>query len=99
MVKKIIWTNLADTQLSLAFLDLLEESESLDITIKVMTEIYESVKILSSHPEIYALDDFRRNNDGSIRAFEKHTYRISYRVTETTIYIIQVRYARKRPKI
>ncbi len=97
MGKKIIWTHLADAQLNEAFLGLLEESESLDITVKVIDEIYESVSILSEHPEIYELDELRENNDGSVRAFEKHTYRISYQVTETTVYIIQVRYARKEP--
>jgi hypothetical protein len=34
---------------------------------------------------------------GNIRAYEKHTYQISYLVEEDAIYIIRVRYARKEP--
>lgn len=98
MGKRIIWTHQADAQLSQAFLDLLEESESVTITTKVITEIYESVQILSSQPEIYKLDELRRKNNGDIRAFEKHAYRISYQINDDKVYIIQIRYARKKPQ-
>lgn len=98
MGKTIIWTHQADAQINQAFIDLLEESESITITTKVITEIYESVRILSSQPEIYKLDELRRKNNGDIRAFEKHSYRISYQIDGEKVYIIQIRYARKKPQ-
>lgn len=97
MGKEIIWTNHAIAQLNEAFLDLLEESESIEITTRVISEVHESVEILKTHPEIYKLDTLRKNNTGTIRAFEKHSYRISYQVEEDKVYIIRVRHASKEP--
>ena len=97
MGKTIIWTHQADAELSEAFLELLEQSESIEITTKVITEIYESASILATDPEIYKLDTLKENYKGNIRAYEKHTYRISYLVEEKAIYIIRVCYARKEP--
>ena len=97
MGKTIIWTHQAESELNEAFLDLLEQSESLETTTKIITEIYESAVILATNPEIYKLDTLKENNNGNIRAYEKHTYRISYLVEEEAVYIIRVRYARKEP--
>tara|TARA_R110000851_G_scaffold81391_6_gene178841 strand:+ start:56733 stop:56885 length:153 start_codon:yes stop_codon:yes gene_type:complete len=46
---------------------------------------------------IYKLDALRKNNKGDIRAYGKHTYRISYQIEKEAIYIIRVRYPRKVP--
>lgn len=97
MEKKIIWTHQAEDDLHNAFLDLLEYSESLEITSRIISEIYESVSVLAKNPEIYKLDSLKVNNKGNIRALEKHIYRISYLVDTETIYIIRVRSARKEP--
>lgn len=97
MGKTIVWTHQADAELNEAFLDLLEQSESLETTMRIITEIYESASILATNPEIYKLDTLKENNKGNIRAYEKHTYRISYLIEEEAVYIIRVRYARKEP--
>lgn len=97
MGKAIIWTHQADAELNEAFLDLLEKSESLETTTRIISEIYESASILATDSEIYKLDTLKENNIGNIRAYEKHTYRISYLVEEEAVYIIRVRYARKEP--
>ncbi|MDC6353989.1 MULTISPECIES: type II toxin-antitoxin system RelE/ParE family toxin [unclassified Robiginitalea] len=97
MGKKIIWTHRADADLNQAFLDLLEQSKSMETTVRVITEIYDSTAILASDPEIYRLDTLKKNNRGNIRAYEKHTYRISYLIEQKAVYIIRVRYARKEP--
>ncbi len=97
MGKTVIWTHQADAELNEAFLDLLEQSESIKTTIRIITEIYESASILATNPEIYKLDNLKENNKGNIRSYEKHTYRISYLIEEKAIYIIRVRYARKEP--
>ncbi|WP_194766661.1 type II toxin-antitoxin system RelE/ParE family toxin [Tamlana sp. I1] len=97
MGKAIIWTHSADADLSEAFLELLEQSKSIETTTRIITEIYESTSILADNPEIYKLDTLKENNKGNIRAYEKHTYRISYLVEKNAIYIIRVRYARKEP--
>jgi len=97
MGKTIIWTQQASAELNEAFLELLEQSESVETTTRIITEIYESVSILATNPEIYELDTLKENNKGNIRAYEKHTYRISYLIKQEAVYIIRVRYARKEP--
>lgn len=95
MGKTVIWTHQADAELNEAFLDLLEQSELIETTTRIITEIYESASILATDPEIYKLDTLKENNKGNIRTNEKHTYRISYLIEEEAVYIIRVRYARK----
>ena len=97
MGKTIIWTHQADAELNEAFLDLLEKSASIETATRIITEIFESTLILESNPEIYKLDSLKENNKGNIRAYQKHTYRISYLIEEETVYILRVRYARKEP--
>ena len=97
MGKKIIWTNHAITELSEAFLELLEQSESIETTTRIINEVHKSASILATNSEIYKLDTFRKDNKGNIRAYEKHTYRISYQVEKDAVYFIRVRYARKEP--
>ncbi|MGB0948547.1 MAG: type II toxin-antitoxin system RelE/ParE family toxin [Marinirhabdus sp.] len=36
-------------------------------------------------------------NDGSYRAFEKHSYRVSYRITENEIRILRLRHTSRNP--
>jgi len=62
MGKKIIWTHNAEAELNEAFLDLLEESKSIETTTKVITEVYESTSILSTSAEIYKLDTLKKDN-------------------------------------
>jgi plasmid stabilization system protein ParE len=97
MGKKIIWTNHAIAELNDSFLELLEQSQSIETTTKIIDEVYESASILATNPEIYKLDTLRKDNKRNIRAYEKHTYRISYQIEKETVYIIRVRYARKEP--
>ncbi|WP_368855181.1 hypothetical protein [Polaribacter sp. 20A6] len=61
-----------------------------------MTEVYESVSILSTDSEIYKLD-LLKINKGSIRAFQKHSYRISYLIKDNEVYILRVKHSRKEP--
>ena len=97
MGRAIIWTHQAAAELNEAFLMLLEQSKSLEITEKIISEIYDSTSILATDPEIYKLDSLKANNPGTVRAYEKHTYRISYSVEKEAVYILRVRYARKEP--
>ncbi len=97
MGKTVIWTHQANEELNEAFWDLLEHSESIETTTRIITEIYESASILATNPEIYKLDPLKQNNKGDIRTYEKYTYRISYLVEKNAVYIIRVRHARKEP--
>ena len=52
---------------------------------------------LPENPEKHTLDKFKKDNDGTWRAFEKHHYRISYRIIKNQIRIVRMRHTRKSP--
>jgi len=76
---------------------LLEESQSPELANRIRGEIVDRIRDLEINPHVYEPDRFRLKNDGTYRAFEKHTYRVSYRIIGHTIRIVRVRYARKKP--
>jgi len=47
---------------------------------------------LPTQPEMFPPDKFKRNNDGTWRAFEKFHYRISYLITAKEIRIVRMRH-------
>ncbi|UZO81813.1 type II toxin-antitoxin system RelE/ParE family toxin [Aquimarina sp. ERC-38] len=89
MGKRVIWTHQADKDLSELYLELLERSKSVKTTIRVMTEVFESSFILENNSEIFKLDPLKSNNDGTIRFYEKHSYRISYKIEREAVYVIR----------
>lgn len=57
---------------------------------KVRDTILDTAEHLKDNPEIYPLDKYRKNNDGSIRAFECYSYRVAYQITPTEIRILRL---------
>ncbi len=96
MVKlEVIWSKKASLQLEQSLKYLREKSIiSAD---KVKEEILSTSRNLSHHPDIHSLDRYITNNDGSIRAFERYSYRISYQVTEKQVIILRVRHTSRQP--
>jgi plasmid stabilization system protein ParE len=52
----------------------------------------------AGRPEKYPPDKFRLDNEGNYRAFETHSYRISYKFTDREIRILRIRHVRQSPK-
>lgn len=48
---------------------------------KVKAAILDSTGKLPGHPEMHPPDKYRKNNDGSFRAYEIHRYRLSFVVS------------------
>jgi len=96
MVKrKVVWSKNASLQLQEALLYLREKSpKSAD---KVKKEILQTSKSLSIQPEIFSLDRFIKNNDGTIRAFVKYSYRVTYKIEDTQVLILRVRHTSRDP--
>lgn len=66
------------------------EKVILDITVAVMKAV--------TNPECYRSDKYKKNNDGSFRAFEKHQYRVVYRFSKNIIRVLRVRHTSREPK-
>lgn len=64
----------------------------------VKREILEAIKKLSTYPEIHPPDRFKQLNDGNFRAFQKHSYRISYYVSDHEIIILRIRHVKQKPE-
>lgn len=93
----VIWSKVAKVQLQKAFNYL--SQDSLQNAEKIRDEIIDLTLSLSEHPEIYPLDKYKQNNDGSYRAFEVYHYRISYRFINNDIHIVRMRHTSMSPLI
>ena len=98
MEKEIIWTQTTLNQLEDIYFYLLEETKSFEIANKVVDGITDAVEILKTKFEIYEVDELRIPINQNYRAFEKFSYRISYKITSDLIYIIRVRHASRKQK-
>ena len=96
MVREIRWPLAVQRQLAKAYKYILQDSYQ--NAEKIKSDILVSTRKLSTHPEMFAPDKYRKNNDGSFRAYEIHRYRIAYRVTENEITIVRVRHTSMEPK-
>lgn len=98
MEKEIIWTQTSQNQLEDIYFYLLEETKSFDIADKIIDALTSSVEILKNNWEIYETDDMRIPIDVNYRAFEKFSYRISYKIDLEKIFILRIRHTSRNPK-
>jgi plasmid stabilization system protein ParE len=96
MVREVRWPPRAQNQLENACKYILQDSYQ--NAEKVRADILESTRKLATNPEMYPPDKYRKNNDGSFRAYELHRYRIAYWVTKKEIIITRVRHTSMEPK-
>lgn len=99
MEKEIIWTQTSQKQLEDIYFYLLEETKSIEIADKVIGSLVASVEILKNNWGIYEMDEMRIPIDENYRAFEKFSYRVSYKIDSENIYIIRVRHTSRNPKL
>ena len=95
MVKKIVWDKEAISQMEKVYEYLKERS--LQSANKVRKSIKKTVQELPKHPEIYGIDRFKIDNTNEHRAFEKYSYRVTYRVKEKEIRILRIRHTSRIP--
>ena len=91
----VVWSNSAKAELKKVYeyigLDSLQNAQMVRDTLVDLTID------LPQHPEKYPSDKFKKDNDGSWRAFEKYHYRISYRIMKEEIRIVRLRHTSKSP--
>lgn len=91
----VLWGDSAKSELKKAFdyiaLDSLQNAHIFRDTLIDLTID------LAENPEKYPLDKFKKHNDGTWRAFEKHHYRISYRILKDQVRVVRMRHTSKSP--
>lgn len=97
MVKRVIWPLKVQHQLEEIFKYI--AADSYTNAEKVKVDILNSTRKIEVNAEMYPLDKYKTNNDGSFRAYELHRYRIAYRVTKDEIIITRIRHTSMLPKL
>lgn len=92
----VVWTPKAIAELRKAYDYICKDSPQ--NAKKVVDELILLTDQLSLQPEMFPPDKFKKNNDGSWRAFEKHRYRISYRITRLEVRVVRMRHASRTPR-
>ena len=92
-------SNLVKISIDTCWRDIFKDTKSLTIADKVINKLFNSSDILEEYPELYPIDKFKTNNNGTYRAYEVYSYRISYRVFNTKIRILRVRHTSREPLI
>lgn len=91
----VVWSDSAKAELRKAFeyiaLDSLQNAQMVRDTL-----INETIE-LAQNPEKHSIDKFKKDNNGSWRAFEKHHFRISYRILKDQIRIVRMRHTSRSP--
>ena len=92
---EIKWSKSALDQLT-EILDFITDS-GFDLYSRKLEEIILSKtdKLINNY-NLYPLDKYKKDNDGSYHAFEIDEYRISYRAKELQIKIIRIRHTSRR---
>lgn len=74
------------------------KNDSLQNAEKVRKGILQSIKSIIHNPEKYPPDKYRSKNDGSYRAYEMFSYRITYHIQPTEIRVIRIWHTKMNPK-
>ncbi len=93
---KVVWDPEARTSFR-KYLNHIKK-DSIQAAEKVRVDILQIVRKLPDHPEMFPPDKFKLDNSGDHRAFEKHSCRIAYFVTENEIRILRARHVKQEPK-
>lgn len=96
VTRKIEWSKTAFKQFGSALTFI--ASDSVLHAEKVRKDILSKLNLALKNPECFPKDKFRKNNDGSFRAFEIHHYRLAYRFTGNTIKVLRLRHTGREPK-
>ncbi len=64
----------------------------------MIDSLVSAVEILKNNWEIYEVDEMKIPIAENYRAFEKYSYRISYKIDSEKIYIIRVKHTNRNPK-
>ena len=94
--KTIAWSKRALNQFENIYRFIFEDSEQ--NAEKVRKDILDIVAKVAQYPDSFSPEQYKKDNDGSYRYFEKHRVRVTYHVMEDIILIVRVRHTSMKPK-
>jgi len=94
---RIKWNRSAIQQL-LDAIRFIEENSFYSYAEELEKDILSRIKNIPANPEKYPVDKYRKDNDGSYRAFEVDEYRVSYRSKPNEIRIVRIRHTSRRTR-
>jgi plasmid stabilization system protein ParE len=94
---EVKWSKPALDQLDKA-LDFIIEQGYPSYAAELEEKIVSRVENLIKNYDIYPIDKYKKDNDGSYHAFEIDEYRVSYRVKDPVIKIIRVRHTSRKTR-
>lgn len=94
-INEIVWTKRSLKNLQMIF-DYISK-DSLQNANKVINDIVKSMEKAQTNAFIYNVDKYKINNDSNYRAFEKHHYRVVYKIIKNTLYVLRVRHTKQEP--
>ncbi len=97
MVKNIRWDRQASNSLDqvISYID----ERSPRGAGRVKKSLVRHLKMLAHRSDLFELDRFKQENDGTYRSFVVYRIRISYRVLPDEIYVLRVRHCSQDPII
>jgi plasmid stabilization system protein ParE len=95
--RKIKWSPSALQSLLFALTRI--SADSVQGAEEVEKAIMGRIETAAFRPERYPVDKFKRDKSDQFRAFETHSFRVSYRYTKSEIRILRVRHVRQAPKL
>ena len=95
---EVKWSKPALHQLDKA-LDFIIENGFISYAAELEESIISRIDNLIDNYTIYPSDKYKKDNDGSYRAFEKYHYRITYRASKNVIRILWVRHTSREAKL
>lgn len=96
MERKIVWNRDAVKYLALQLKEI--SKESIKNAELIENAILSRLETAIDYPEKYPKDKYKKSNQGNFRAFETHSFRVSYRFTNTQIRILRIRHVKQKPK-
>jgi len=94
-IKIIVWSKNAANQ----YYEILEfiEDEAPQALPIVGNALMDAIEDLAAQYNSHPPDRFKNNNNGTYKAALVYSYRISYQVTETAVYILRIRHTSREP--
>jgi plasmid stabilization system protein ParE len=93
----VVWAPTAFNQFRLFIRYIREDSPK--NAIKIQNSLLNIIYSLRSNPERFSIDNYKKNNKGHYRYFEKCRISVSFMINNNTVKIVRCVHTRKEPRM